>query len=62
MSYACIYGGKECDGCMKCYDDDHAKIHCSVCESGIYEGDLYFEINGEIYCEDCARDEFGCYA
>lgn len=31
---------------------------CCVCGSEIYEGDEYYEINGDIYCEECIESEF----
>ena len=34
---------------------------CDYCECEIYEGDEYYEINGECYCPDCIK-EFKRYA
>lgn len=43
------------------YDREQAKEkaklpHCDCCGCVIY--DHYWNINGEIYCEDCLNDEF----
>ena len=29
---------------------------CCWCEADIYDGDVYYEIDGEIYCENCANE------
>lgn len=29
---------------------------CSDCKEPIYEGDMYYDINGKIICEDCLKD------
>jgi len=39
--------------------EDKPKLICCECECGIYEGDLYFEIDNKIYCETCTEDEYG---
>ena len=28
---------------------------CSSCEGGIYEGEFYYSISGDLYCEDCVE-------
>ena len=28
---------------------------CSSCEGGIYEGEFYYSICGEVYCEECVE-------
>lgn len=43
-------------------EEKESDIKCCICEYNIYEGDLYYEVNDEVYCEDCAREEFGKYA
>lgn len=30
--------------------------HCSRCSGEIYEGEEYFKLDGDIYCEDCFLD------
>lgn len=29
---------------------------CDVCSGDIYEGNYYFDFDGDIVCEDCERD------
>lgn len=29
------------------------KLHCNECDGGIYEDDNYYEINGDVVCENC---------
>lgn len=61
MSYRCVLKeSKECDGCMEC--KEQPKLRCDQCDTPIYEGDLYYYIDGEVYCEDCTKDIFGVYA
>lgn len=33
-------------------------LHCVLCGQPLYEGDTYFDIQDEVWCEDCAMDEF----
>ena len=36
---------------------------CCNCHEGIYSEDPYWDINGDIYCEDCIREAKNyCYA
>lgn len=58
MAYMCVNGGNhECDGCGECRKR-HGKpeYYCVVCEDGIYEGDTYYEIDGDTVCEECVDD------
>lgn len=43
-------------------EDEKAEYQCSCCECEIYEGEVYFEIEEEIYCEDCLNDIFKRWA
>ncbi len=37
-------------------EDDRKKIYeCNDCESDICEGDGYYTVNGERYCENCVE-------
>lgn len=52
---------------FKAYDREIAKqeeeaIHCYCCGEPIYEGDKYYEINGEAFCKSCLDDYFGKFA
>jgi hypothetical protein len=38
-------------------DKEHYYIlYCSCCDEGIEENEYYYEIGGEIYCENCVKD------
>lgn len=40
-------------------DDDMTPVCvCSICGAEIYEGDDYYEVNDEAFCEDCMVDTF----
>lgn len=61
MSYPCILNqNKECIGCGDC--EMHPKFLCDQCDKPIYEGDLYYEIDNEVICEECTKDKYGNYA
>ena len=40
------------------YEEPLAKMVCSCsdCDSGIYEGDTYYEIENSKVCDDCIHD------
>lgn len=46
----CVNGCGECTGCGKCMEQQPVMNDCSG--NPIYEGDVYYNINGEIYSED----------
>lgn len=51
MAGVCKSGAKECDGCMSCQSkkvDD-----CQVCGHEICEGEDYYDVNGDIVCDNC---------
>ena len=39
-------------------DPPEEKLHCCLCDREIKFFEMYFDINGDIYCEDCADSEF----
>ena len=39
---------READAVLKCY----------YCDSCVFEGDYYFQIESKNYCEDCLNDTF----
>lgn len=43
-------------------DDDKrtTKIECCICHEPLYEGDEYYELEGDIYCEVCAENWLSC--
>lgn len=55
---------------MNNYDDwkttppepEEAEIYCESCGSGIYEGEYYYKLGFENYCESCLKTYFGRYA
>lgn len=51
MAMTCIYGGKECDGCMECKEEK--EYYCPVCGE-LVEETLYVSTDGEIVgCGSC---------
>lgn len=56
MAYPCIkYGGKECDGCGDCQQDN--EYYCPVCGE-LVEEKVYVDNNGEIVgCENCVTEK-----
>ena len=38
------------------YDEIHGVLHCTDCGEWIRAGEYYFEIGGEIICENCIKD------
>lgn len=46
----CVNGCKECTGCGTCMEQKPV-LH-DIDGAPIYEGDAYYNINGEIYSED----------
>lgn len=39
-------------------DDYDYNVYCDYCEEGIADGEVYYKINGENYCEMCLTDLF----
>lgn len=61
IMYPCIKNGhKECDSCGEC--QEKGLFTCENCDCQIFEGDEYYEIGGQILCEDCVRDIYGRFA
>lgn len=51
MAMICIHGGKECDGCMECQNED--EYYCPVCGDRVFEK-VYVSNDGEVVgCENC---------
>lgn len=46
------------DGWKTTPPDAEADVVCSICGCDLDEGDGVYEINGEIWCEDCMKNEF----
>lgn len=59
MAMTCVCLGKECDGCMACQDAMAAKTVFWCCECGcrILEDDVYYDFDGDLYCEDCVNNK-----
>ena len=38
--------------------EDRPCLHCVMCGESLYNGDEYFLINDEPFCEDCMEDCF----
>lgn len=41
------------------YEEEEVVYECFGCGREIYEGDYYYEIDGEVYCKECLDDIFG---
>lgn len=58
MSYPCVMGNKECDGCMAC--KEAKEYYCPVCGEPVEEK-LYVSTDGEIVgCENCINEKEPC--
>ena len=57
MAMSCVTGGRECTGCGACRETEEEKAlyNCINCNEDIYEGDMYYEVAGDIYCENCVK-------
>ncbi len=55
MALTCVTGGRECIGCGACRKIDEEKVlyNCIACGEKIYEGDMYYKVSGDTYCENC---------
>lgn len=61
LGYRCIKNGaKECDACGEC--QEKGLFTCENCNCEIFEDDEYYEIGGQILCEDCVRDIYRRFA
>lgn len=57
MAMGCIYGGRECDGCMRCQKEPRSIGACSACGEPITTDDeFYYNIEGELVHDDCLRE------
>ena len=57
MSFACVTGGKLCDGCMRCYEEAHDELRCPVCKELLNPGeDVFIDRDGFVLgCEYCLK-------
>lgn len=53
----CVTGGRECDGCMACQPEPRVVFTCRGCGEDIVEGEDYYKVAGEPYCEECVSPE-----
>lgn len=62
MALACITGGKECDGCGRCWETKRVFL-CPVCRKPAER--VYVRLGNIIGCEGCVEmmtpDEFNEY-
>lgn len=56
MSFPCIRGKHECDGCMLCEKPAKVVGHCEACHEEIYAGEEYYDIEGELVHDDHLRE------
>ena len=43
------------------YTEPTPIYECMICGGGIYEGEAYYNINGDIVCEEHLKDYMGFY-
>jgi len=36
-------------------EEPESQCKCCICKEELFEGDDYYDIEGDIYCEDCAE-------
>lgn len=56
MALACITGGRECDGCGRCFPEAH-EYECPACGETLSEEDtVYVDGLGNVVgCEHCTK-------
>lgn len=59
MAYQCVRGGGECDGCGGCAPKPVMVDYNGV---PIYEGEEYYDFDGEIVAEESLMDYVGAFA
>lgn len=55
MAMICKYGGRECDGCQNCIEEE-PNIHCPICGSMLdYCDTVYYSREDDeiLGCENC---------
>lgn len=52
MAMMCVNGARECNACMACCDGGDDPIMCDIWSDPIYEGDAYYDFDGDIVSED----------
>lgn len=56
MSYACVRGKAECDGCMMCEKELEALGYCAECDEPVYVDQEHYDIEGELVHDECLTD------
>lgn len=56
MAMVCRTGAKECCGCTSC-QEQIAVYTCAGCGEDICEGEDYYKIIEDAYCESCVSRE-----
>lgn len=56
MSFSCVKGKSDCDGCMMCEKPAKKVGICTACQEPVYGGEEYYDIEGELVHDDCLRD------
>ena len=56
MAMSCIKGCRECDGCGRCFADAEIVGKCVECCEDICAGEDYYNIEGELVCDNCLHD------
>lgn len=56
MSFPCVRGKPECDGCMLYRKESRVIGYCEACREAICEGDNHYSIEGDLVHDDCLQD------
>lgn len=62
MSFPCVKGGRECDGCMACKKQAEVIGYCAECDEEIVEGESHYNFYGELVHYECLREWAERYA
>lgn len=58
----CMWCGQRHNGFSEDYqlvcDDEISHMYCCNCEASVYEDEAYYDIDGNVYCEDCWNEQF----
>ncbi len=55
MAMVCVSGGRECDGCGRCFPEAR-EYECPACGATLNEADTVYVIDNEVVgCEYCTK-------
>lgn len=56
--YNCIYPGGDCNHCPE-NNEEEPFCQCEKCLEPIYAGDMYWDIDGTMLCDNCVDEMSG---